>query len=275
MIQQEYVRFDWVIKRLLRQKADSNNLEGLKAIYKEPLNGYNVFRSPYRYLLSWLWLLFFLGWIDLSFAQTATSTKKVIPEIEVNNLVQGRFYTPYYPDILGSQFLTESWVEGDFQLLDKDYLALPLTYDLYIDDLILLFKNKANFHYIRLHKNQVQQFRMGQQFFINLAYSSYKNTGLKEGYYEVMLQDKLSYLIKRQVERMPENGVFTFERSDKKYLIISGKAHLFSNKKNLLAAIGKEYKKPLNTFIKNNKIYLRKASDADWTKIVVYLNGLI
>lgn len=222
-----------------------------------------------------LWLLFSFGLLSPLFAQVSVSKEKIIPEIEVDNLVQGRFYSPNYPGILGSQFLTESWIEGDFRLLDKDYWNMPLTFDLYINDLILLYKNKAAFHFIRLHKNQVQQFRMGQRVFINLAFSSYKDTGLKAGYYEVILEDKLSFLIKRQIRKITKNSVFNFIRNDNKYLIIKELAYPFSNKKSLLEAVGKQYKKQLNTFIKKNGLSLRKASDEDWTKIVIYLNEMI
>lgn len=222
-----------------------------------------------------LWLLLSFGLLSPLFAQTAISTEKVIPEVEVDNLVQGRFYSPHYPGILGSQFLTESWIEGDFRLWDKDYLGMPLTFDLYTNDLILLYKTKVTLHFIRLDKKQVQQFRMGQQYFINTSFSSYKNMGLQEGYYEVILEDKLSFLIKRQLDKKTNNAIYSFIRNDKKYLILEGRSHLCSNKKSLLKAVGKQYKKQLKTFLKKNKIYLKKASDEEWTKVVIYLNEVI
>ena len=224
-------------------------------------------------------ILFLIGsccWFSLlGHAQNSIAEKRVIPNISLDNLVQGRLYSPVYPGIKGSQFLTENWVLGSYQALDRRYSNVPLIYDLYTDDLILLYKEDLSLRFVQLGKNQIQQFALGKQLFIHSKYSAFQNVGLKSGYYEVLFKDNLSFLSKRKIARKKENALDVFYRKDTYFLIKDGHAYSIRNKKSLITSFGKRYKKMITSFAKQHKIRLKKASGEDYKKIIVHLNNVL
>ena len=209
-------------------------------------------------------------------AQSGATTGAAIPVQLLDNLIQGRWYVANYFPIRGNPFLNQNLSTEDVQLLDIRYKALPLWYDIYIDELILSFNQGAEFRYIQLNKEQIRHFDLEGRHFINLAYSPYRDMGLRPGYYEVAFQDKIVLLVKRKLEVKAdqENLRSYFSRADIRILIKDEQHYSISNRSSLMEAVGPDLKKEMAAFIKRNKIRFKKAGDAEWLQMITYLNEL-
>ncbi|MBX2871732.1 MAG: hypothetical protein KTR30_06525 [Saprospiraceae bacterium] len=208
------------------------------------------------------------------YTQTGRITGGPIPETSYDNLLQGRVYFPVYPAINGSQYLMKDWSVGKVLLQGRWYTNLPLIYDIYADDVIYLAKKESSFDLIRLVKSYIQEFKLGNRKFINLAYSPHRTTGLEPGFYEVQIEDTVTYLIKRKNEVITEKAISSFSRKNMRYLIYDGKAYRVRNKKSLLPLIGEQRKKAVFRFLRTENIHLKKSGDEGWRKVALYLNTL-
>lgn len=191
-----------------------------------------------------------------------------------SNLVQGRIYSPNYFPIKGSPFLTENWTSHDFELLDNTYYNMPSWYDIYADDLILLYQQRSNLLFVRLNQNQVRSFRFDNREFVNIAYSSYRETGLPGGYYELLIEGEVDLLVKRRllVEDNSQDWSSSFYREDRWYMWLDGQMYSLRNKKSFLNAIGEANRKEAIRFAKKNGIRFRRAGDQEWMQMVGFLN---
>lgn len=208
------------------------------------------------------------------FSQTQRITGDKIPAVSLDNLLQGRVYFSIYPAIKGSQYLDTDWSLGNIRIQDRAYQDVPLLYDIYTDDLILLHLESKSFNLIRLIKEYIQGFNLGDRHFINLAYSPYLETGLNPGFYELLLADRISLLSKRRHLLKTEEAISSFSRKDMIYLVKDGQAHRVSNRKSVVNAIGESYKKSIYSFLKKERTRLKKASDNEWLQLAKYLNTL-
>lgn len=197
------------------------------------------------------------------------------PMDQIDNLLQGRIYEPIYDGVKGSQFLFDNWQEGQIELLGHGYSGLPLLYDIFQDELVLLYRQPSSLDFIQLIKGYITYFMLGQRLFINIEYSAYRDLRLASGFYELLLNDSISLLVKRRMDLQPENSVSTFYRRDERYLVFNGKAFLIRSKGTFFKAIGGIYKKQVQRFMKENNIKLNKrTTDSEWLAVIEYLNEL-
>lgn len=219
-------------------------------------------------------LLFFLLGMVPSAAQVDQVLSLKIPTIDMDNMAQGRLYNPIYYNILGSQYLSKSWLEGDVRILDKTYSDLQFWYDLYIDELILLHLTSDDFNRIQLVKSNIQYFSLGNRKFLNLPFSKYKESGLEKGYYEILFEGTTSLLAKRELALKREGGSATFVRKDKFYWMKDGQAYRLKNKKGLLSLLEEPQTSTVKTYIKKQKLRLRKAGGKEWASVIQYIEAL-
>jgi hypothetical protein len=209
-------------------------------------------------------------------AQEATVVRTPVSAESLDNLLQGRLYSPNYFPIKGSPFLTKDWSREDILVQGNPYRDVPVWYDIYIDDLIMLNQQEDNLYFIRLNREQVEHFSLGDRNFVNLVYSEYRDLDLRPGYYEIAFRDKLSYLVKRSLEVKEEDQTLDtyFSRNDRRYLIVDGELYPVQNRRSVLAAIGKSHKKALKGFMKKQRTGLKSATDETWLALVRLLNTL-
>lgn len=232
------------------------------------------------YVQQSVWFRLFLVVLSLAtlpiglFSQNQRITGDKIPTVTLDNMLQGRVYFSIYPAIKGSQYLDTDWSLGNIQMQDREYQAVPLLYDIYSDDLILLHLQSKSFNLIRLIKEYIQGFNLEDRYFINLAYSRYVETGLKPGFYELLSSDRVSLLCKRRHLLKTEDAISSFTRKDMIFLVKDGQAHRVSNRKSVVNAIGESHKKSIYSFLKKERTRLKKASENEWLQLVKYLNTL-
>lgn len=209
-----------------------------------------------------------------AYSQLQRITGEKIPIVHLDNMVQGRVYFSLYPRIKGSQYLIHEWSLGNIRMQNRVYQEMPLLYDIYSDDLILLHLQENSFNLIQLVKEYIQDFSLGDRRFINLAHSPYTETGLKMGFYELLFEADISLLSKTRHLLKTEDAISSFDRKDLKYLIKEGQAYRVSKRKSLITVMGESHKKTIYSFLKKQKIFLKKADDRQWIQVAKYLNTL-
>jgi len=208
-------------------------------------------------------------------SQSAIALGSQAPNVSLDNLVQGRLYVVDYYPVNGSQFLVEGWQEGSIFLLDNEYHNLFLRYDTFADVLILLHRSGNRFDKIQLNREYIRHFMLENRSFINLSYSRYRDSGLEEGFYEVIFEEKVSLLAKRILDLETREALTYFLPKSIWYLIKDGHAYKIRNKKSLFEVYGSSYKKQISTFLKKEGIRFRKAGDPEWRRLIAYLNTLL
>lgn len=223
-------------------------------------------------------MLFLISYLSPGCVQAQTEVNTKIPKLKSDqeNLVQGRFYSPNYFPIKGSPFLTKEWNFGIVQLLGKEYQSMPIWYDIFIDEVILLIKQDTKLHFVRMNKPQIQYFTIGDKRFINLAYSEYQDLPLDPGFYEVGLRDKVSLLIRRrnQLDEEDKTLIQFFIRRDQWFMILDDEVFQLRGRKSLLEAVGDHRKQDVKRFLKQEKIRLKQAGDEEWLQVVQFINSL-
>lgn len=211
----------------------------------------------------------------MSVAQPSQQSKAEIPVSHIDNLLQGKMYVRDYAGVKGSQFLTRSWQLGDVNLLGQYYNNLPLWYDIYKDELVFIYRQDQQPKLIQLIKQHVESFTLEERKFINLAYSEYRETGLKTGFYEAIYEGRYSFLIKQGLAIQSRQSIPNFVRKDQMFLLNEeGTVFRIRNKKSLLKAVSEEEKKALQSFLKRTGITLQRPSNNDWSAVVQYLDDL-
>lgn len=223
-----------------------------------------------------LWvMILMISVTSISFAQSALIDKEDIPPQEINNLLQGRTYTPTYRHIKGSQYLTDNWKVGSVLYMDRLYEDIPIWYDTYNDELILLDWQGYGYGFIKMVKQHIQEFSFDGRKFINPIHGDYRNHGLGDKYLELMIEDQITYLIKRETDLRELDNKYDFVRKDQKLIVKDGVVHEINKKKALLKVVGPTYKKQVSTYMKKNINRMSKATELEWSQVILYYNNLL
>jgi len=219
-------------------------------------------------------IFLFIGNTPLN-GQSELISRIKIPPVVLDNLVQGRIYSPDYIQIKGSQYLTKTWAMGNIQIQDHTYRDLPVWYDIYADELVLLYSVKGSLSLIQLPKAHTLAFTFDNRSFVNSALGKYKESGLKKGYFEVIFRGRADLLIERNLELKKENSIASFNRKDRIYYVVQNKAHRVRSKKSLLELFDQKHHKPIGNYFKKQKIRLKKASDTQLKQLASYIDVLL
>jgi hypothetical protein len=198
----------------------------------------------------------------------------MVPVANIDNLFQGRLYRPIYVGVIGSQYLSRALSNGEVLYREKTYNDLPLWYDIFADDLVLLLRRELSVDIIRLTKDFIQEFKLDSRRFINSQYGRYADLELDNGYYEVLLKDRITLLARRNINVVTRDAVPNFIRKDRWFFILNDAVYPLNGKKSFLQAVGEDLKDEMADFAKDNKIRWGKAGDAEWLVLSNQLNAL-
>ncbi len=197
-----------------------------------------------------------------------------IPNVPLSNLVQGTLYLPEYLSFNGTPLYNQIWLQGNVKILNEIHVGIPLWYDIYSDDLIMIRLEDGEILFIKLIKEFIPEFFLDGRRFINLEYSMLRHLLLPSGFYELFYNGTIKMLLKRRKRLTRKDSQDAFVQDDIWYLIIDDQVYRVKGKKDLWQALGKEFKKPIQSFLSSNRIRVRKATDADWKKISSFINNL-
>jgi len=191
-------------------------------------------------------------------------------------LYNGQVYKYILPaNVKGNQFMEDKTYKNGFIILkDKKYDDLKLNYDIFNQEVLLKFDLHQRTTLIKIDKTKLKEFSLENKTFI-----LFKDESSKPIIYQYLGNGTSKILIKFNKTLYLSSGSgtsnFKFSKPFKsKFLLYDDVIHKFSNNRNFLSILKKEEQSLVKTYLKNNKIKLKKSSDEALNKLINYINTL-
>ena len=158
------------------------------------------------------------------------------------------------------------------------YTGVPMLYDLYTDDVVVLLYNHFSKFY--LVKEKVANFNLLGHHFINVSadYPQQEQV-IKPGFYDELYKGKLEILVKWAKSIQERNsgpaGIESyFTAPTKTYFLRKGNIYYSINSQGSLFNVLKDKKKELQQFIKSGQIRYRNDPEDAMVKIASYYDSI-
>ncbi|MFD1603649.1 hypothetical protein ACFSJW_10960 [Flavobacterium artemisiae] len=172
-------------------------------------------------------------------------------------------------------YFTENFRKGNVRYNNQNYFDVLLKYDIYKDDLVLNPYDEANTTKINLIKDNVENFTINNEKFVNLKTL---NTFLfKGGFYEEALTNGnsllyIKYYKEKKKDQKAESDLIQFIPRYEFVLLKENKYHLINDKKEIIALFP-ESKRKINDYYFMYKS-LKKQDPALFIKnLIKYINN--
>ena len=188
-------------------------------------------------------------------------------------------YTAYYPVAPADSdpfFINSTFDTGAVFYQGMLYENVPLLFDIIQGDVLVRDPSKLNI--IRLHKENVEWFRLHGHTFLRLEKDSSSTHPVKTGFYTPLHRGSTSlYLFpSKQIKESSSasGGLKTYADENDEYLINKGNDYFkVKDKKSVLRVLG-DRRKEIGQFIKKNKLKLRQDPYNNLPKVVAYYDTL-
>lgn len=189
-------------------------------------------------------------------------------------LVNGSIYAPHHPVAFGSQYLEKStFSKGNLNLVGREFHKVDLKFDIEQQKVILMgYIDSVNYKIIVLNDNYIKDFSIHDKHFVNI--SNYLNNKSVKGFYELIYTGEFVFIKSYKKEflgvysnRYP-NGKYSKTYTEK-FIIKNNIKYTIKNKKSIFSVFP-EHKQEIKTYMKDNKIKLRKASNINLNNLMQY-----
>jgi hypothetical protein len=199
---------------------------------------------------------------------------------EQSPLYNGPEYYFYDPIYKGNAYFLDvnAFTKGSVFYYGVLYTDVPMIYDLYSDQLVVLLYN--HFSKFSLIKERVGYFDFLDHHFVNINADSLSNNpgNLKSGFYDEIYKGKSAVLVKRsksiQTNTGGTLGAESYFSPAKDFFLRKGNGYYSFGGQGSLLDILKDKKKEIEQFIKTNKIKYRRDPEDAMVKIVSYYDHL-
>jgi hypothetical protein len=189
-------------------------------------------------------------------------------------IYNGVHYNGYPASIEGhAYFQSSNWQKGDVIYDNVLYENVIMKYDLLKDQLIVTPKEQGGM-FISLFSPRVKQFSFSTFTFIYID-KTRQNTSLTPGFYQQLVEGKLTVLAKRSKiisEKIEGTTLLQkFEERIKYYLLKGGTWYPVNHKKDILN-IAKDRRKEIQQFLSKNKLNYRKDHEKTLVAVAKFYN---
>jgi len=190
-------------------------------------------------------------------------------------LVNGeKYYYPYSAEA-GDPFLNRREQKATIWIMDRKFEDQTLHYDIYNQFLVLEYEDLyGGRNSLVLRKEWVGSFTLGDRFFRKL-------NGPEGGmeYFQEICDDSIScyYYWKKDYLLTLTSGVQSYyftEPIREAYLLINGRFYSFRNNRSFTAIFGKDIRRSVKDYFRQNHIKIKKVSDREMHDLVKYCNTL-
>jgi hypothetical protein len=177
--------------------------------------------------------------------------------------VVGRLHKPAIDKINHPYFHDNEWVNGSLVFKGKTYSVKGLKFDIENDRLIyLMYSNNYTTNCIALDENFISEFNI-----LNLTFRYYKGLknylglGQKEGYYQVVYDGKLKFLVRwEKSESLNDiSEKIKYDVANKMFLLKNNRVVPVNNMFKLLNQL-KNKRREMRTFVRDNKLKLNRSN---------------
>jgi hypothetical protein len=194
---------------------------------------------------------------------------------DAGRLYNGFLFRGYESSIHGNPFLDEnsSFTSGSVDYDGQIFENVPMTYDIYADQLIVHLDNDNSYGLVR---EKVQSFNIHNRHFILI------NDGkLKMGYYEQLFNGKIMVINRIEKKLLAsykssgsERDFVPVQNFQEYYIKKNGYYYSVSSRGDLLSVFA-DKKKELKQFIKKNNIQFDRLDEYSLRQIAAYYDRLI
>ena len=180
------------------------------------------------------------------------------------------------PSVQGFQYLSQrEFIPGEIIIHGKKYNNHLLNYDIFNQEILLQFKMDYKTTTIQLNKEKIDAFTLDSRTFKlvndseNNTYEIYQFFG--QGKYTVL------YFWEKTLELIDKSGdsYWSFSKPKKTmYLQFNDEKHRFRNNRTFLSHFNKSQKQEIKTYLKQNKLNLKRISDTELNQIIHFCNQL-
>lgn len=177
-------------------------------------------------------------------------------------IFNGAEYVDYDVGINGNPFfLTDYYSSGTIEFDDMVYYNIPLIYEVVQNKVIIEYIDHVGYNkQLVLQNDKIKFFEYEGHHFVNINEANPVGS-LKEGFYDLLLDDEISIYAKRKKEifKSIKNGqmVRKFTLEDQYYIQLDSNTHKVSGKSSLLKLYG-DRKNEMKQFIKVKNLDLKK-----------------
>jgi hypothetical protein len=173
-------------------------------------------------------------------------------------------------------FFSNQFLPGDLIYNGQPYYDVDMKYDIYEDQLIIRLVDNSGYFAIKLIKELVESFQIGNHLFLNSSYLQSKKESQSMGFCEVLYQTQNISFFKKHLnnkqERRNDRFAYTQFIYRKKILFSYGdKFYELSSKKDLINTLP-DQKKTINSFYKNKTFLMRSNYEEFLKKLCENLN---
>lgn len=191
------------------------------------------------------------------------------------DLVNGEKYYYPYRQAEGDPFFFPEPRAAVIQIHDKTFTGQQLRYDVFKQQLILDFQNLyGTTNSLVLRDEWVKAFAFENKEFVRM-----KGPDAQEGYFQLVSGGQLSCVYKWSKDYLLNlssgvSGYYFTEAKQESFLVIGGEYYPYRNNRNFLKALDPGIQKTVKSFMKDRRLKVNKAQDAQIRHLVEYCNSL-
>lgn len=202
-------------------------------------------------------------------AGSVTSIRDTIPDEQL--LFNGRVWRSLYSNTVGDEFLfSKEWLIGDVNINEIEFHNVLLKYDI-LNDQLLASYNKVTI--VQLNKELIREFKLShdnrKDTFQNFSGG---NDNTVNGFGQVLYKGNI-YLILKNIKRIQQlafdNKYDEFYQQQAVYILKGDRFYKVKGKKELLEILS-DRKQQIQTYIRENKIKIRKNAPESFIPVVKF-----
>jgi len=207
-----------------------------------------------------------------------------------NELINGKEYEPYYLRSIFKPLLFSNKERSASIITNtRRYDNITLQYDTFLDEVIYTDISKTinyRFPQIALNKNIINGFNLYLREGFNLYIKEDSLTfrylrppecqirNIKEGFYEIVYEEKSQYIIKHESTYYERQGLNNYKYSPKNYLSVGNEFVRVKNGRTLLKLFG-EKSGEVKEFLKSSRIKVRKADKEQILSVIKFYDSVV
>lgn len=192
-------------------------------------------------------------------------------------LVNGLQFYDYHPRSLGNPYLLEGFVhQGSVTIRGVTYNNVWLKYDIFAHQVEVEYRTMGGAdNQVVLVGDRVDEFRIGEHFFRNLAFQ-----GEQQGFYQVIGSGRMICYIMWEKKLIPRvsDSRFTeeFTAPKRKYLLeLDGEINEFQSKSDFVKLFPEDRRTEIKKLVRENSMQFRIASPAQLNLFLIATSKLL
>jgi hypothetical protein len=202
-----------------------------------------------------------------------STIQDTIPEKQL--LFNGRIWRSLHSNVLGDEFLfTKDWIFGEVNINDMTFKNLPLRYDIYNDELVIMVSQGT---FVQLNKELIKGFLLFWEN-KNMVFENF-GTGPGNpirGFGQVLYRGNIC-LIEKQKKLIQElavqNKIDEFYQKQFLYILKNGIFYRITRKKDMLNVLS-DKEEQLKSFLREKRIKVRKKNPESFLPVIIFYDNL-